>query len=64
MKNNLPVLNYVTLPRLGAFHAIIDELTPLQTTKYGSGNDNVVDYEDAGNYEFVVFDKLTPFNIP
>lgn len=51
MKNNLPVLNYVTLPRLGAFHAIIDELTPLQTTKYGSGNESIVDYEDAGNEE-------------
>lgn len=48
VKNNLPVLNYVTLPRLGAFHAIIDELTPLQTTKYGSGNESHFDYEDTG----------------
>ncbi|XKL61848.1 hypothetical protein PGB90_001681 [Kerria lacca] len=47
VKNNLPVLNYVTLPRLGAFHAIIDELTPLQTTKYGSGNESHFDYEDT-----------------
>lgn len=47
MKNNLPVLNYVTLPRLGAFQVIIDELSPVQLTKYGSGNDtSAVDDED------------------
>lgn len=48
MKNNLPVLNYVTLPRLGAFHAIIDELTPLPITKYGSGKEETNTYEDSG----------------
>ncbi|XP_065222401.1 acyl-CoA:lysophosphatidylglycerol acyltransferase 1-like isoform X2 [Planococcus citri] len=47
MKNNLPVLNYVTLPRLGAFHAIIDELTPLPVTKYGSGKEETNTYEDS-----------------
>lgn len=48
MKNNLPILNYVTLPRLGAFHAIIDELTPLPVTKYGSSKDETSNYEDSG----------------
>lgn len=51
MKNNLPVLNYVTLPRLGAFQVIIDELSPVQLTKYGSGNDtSAVDDEDKSKY--------------
>ncbi|KAK7603207.1 hypothetical protein V9T40_003206 [Parthenolecanium corni] len=48
MKNNLPVLNHVTLPRLGAFHAIFDELTPVQVTKYGSGNENFGSHDDIG----------------
>lgn len=48
MKNNLPVLNYVTLPRMGAFHAIIDELTPVPVTKYGSSKDDMSRYEDSG----------------
>lgn len=50
MKNNLPILNYVTLPRLGAFHAIIDELTPLPVTKYGSSKEDNSRYEDSGEY--------------
>lgn len=38
-KNNLPLLEHVTLPRLGAFSAIIDELSPKQT-KYGGVTNN------------------------
>lgn len=55
MKNNLPVLNHVTLPRLGAFHAIFDELTPVQVTKYGSGNENFGSHDDIGTNITIVF---------
>lgn len=42
-KNNLPLLEHVTLPRLGAFSAIIDELSPKQT-KYGGVTNNNTEF--------------------
>ncbi|XP_050524291.1 acyl-CoA:lysophosphatidylglycerol acyltransferase 1-like [Daktulosphaira vitifoliae] len=44
-KNNLPFLEHVTLPRLGAFSAIIDELSPKQT-KYGGVMNNNTDFDE------------------
>lgn len=43
IKNNLPLLEHVTLPRLGAFSAIIDELSPKQT-KYGGVTNNNTEF--------------------
>lgn len=44
LKNNLPVLTHVSLPRLGAMQGIIDILGESKESKVNSSNNNAVSH--------------------